>query len=170
VKNGRTKKRDVLHSETVPYIPWVPIMVYCFIFAFAVVFTVFLAFGNYVNSLLFGIVTVFLVLLWVNFSHLEFLVIEGEVEFGFGIFRKRFPRSALLSCEPYELRFRNYLGYGIRLGFDGTIAYNTRDGRGIKMVVEGSKRPYVIPVDDPPKVCALLSGGGPPDQLRGENP
>jgi len=30
------------------------------------------------------------------------------------------------------------------------------------MVVEGFKRPYVIPVDDPPKVCALLSGNGHP--------
>ncbi len=163
-----SERREIVYAETVPYTPWLPIMIHCFIVVFAVVFALFLVFGDYVSSLLFGIVTVFLVLMWMNFRHLEFLVTAGEVEFGFGVIRKRFSRSALLSCEPYELRFRNFLGYGIRLGLDGTIAYNTRNGRGIKMVVEGFKRPYVIPVDDPPKVCALLSGGGPPDQSRGE--
>lgn len=162
------ERREVVYRETVPYTPWVPIMIYGLIAVFAVVFTLFLAFGYYASSLLFGIVTVFLVLLWINFRYLEFLVTAGEVEFGFGVIKKRFSRSALLSCEPYELRFRNYLGYGIRLGFDGTIAYNTRNGRGIKMVVEGFKRPYVVPVDDPGKVCALLRGGGPQDQSRGE--
>lgn len=166
-KNG--EPGEVVYRETVPYAPWVQIMIYCMIALFAVVFAFFLVSGHFASSLLFGIVTVFLALLWMNFRHLEFLVTEGEVEFGFGVIRKRFSRSALLSCEPYELRFKNYLGYGIRLGFDGTIAYNTRNGRGIKMVVEGLKRPYVIPVDDPGKVCDLLSGGGPPDQPRGRN-
>jgi len=38
----------------------------------------------------------------------------------------------IISCEPVELKFSNYLGIGIRFGLDGTIAYNTRFGKGIK--------------------------------------
>ena len=94
----------------------------------------------------------------VNFWRLVFVVYEGEVVFGFGLARHRFPRSAIASCEPYELKFKTFLGYGIRGGLDGTVAYNTRNGPGVKLEVEGRRRPFVISVDNPPYVCELLSG------------
>lgn len=104
-------------------------------------------------------ILVLLVLTFANFWKLDFEVGEKEVSFGFGLIKKRFPRSSVVSCEPYELTFNNYLGYGIRLGKDGTVAYNTRNGKGVKIVFEGGKRPYVVSVDDPERICALLAPG-----------
>lgn len=94
----------------------------------------------------------------VNFWRLVFVVYEGEVVFGFGLARHRFPRSAIKLCEPYELKFKNYLGYGIRGGLDGTVVYNTRNGPGVKLEFEGRRRPFVVSIDNPPYVCELLSG------------
>jgi len=97
-----------------------------------------------------------LIFLVLNFGMLVFRVTDKEVEVRFGLWVRRFERSDVASCEPYELEFRNYYGYGIRPGMDGTKAYNTRSGPGIKMEVVGEKRPIVVSVDDPEKVCGLL--------------
>ena len=104
-----------------------------------------------------GIVTAIIVALLANFFRLTFLITETEIVFGFGVIKKRFARSRVSSCEPYTLKFRNYLGYGIRIGMDNTIAYNTRSGRGVKLSVDGAKRPYVISVNDPDTVCTILN-------------
>lgn len=92
------------------------------------------------------------------FNPLSFEITGDEVVFGFPVYRKRVPRSAVRSCEPCELTFGNYMGYGIRSGRDGTIAFNTRNGPGVKMELEGAKRPYVVSVDFPERICGLLSG------------
>lgn len=89
---------------------------------------------------------------------LTFRVTPDEVVFGFPFYRKRMARSALVSCEPFELRFSNYYGYGLRRGRDGSIACNTRNGPGIKMVFEGVRRPYVVSVDFPSRACEALRG------------
>jgi hypothetical protein len=109
-------------------------------------------------AVIFGLLSLIFMALLANFWRLIFVVYSGEVVFGFGLARHRLPRSAITSCEPYELKFSNYLGYGIRGGLDHTIAYNTRNGPGVKLEVEGARRPYVISLDNPPYVCELLSG------------
>lgn len=104
-----------------------------------------------------GAIAVTVAIVFVLFRRLDFEITETEVRFGFGLLRKVFPRSRIISCEPYELRFRNYLGYGIRVGFDKTMAYNTRMGRGVKIVVEGCRKPYVVSLDNADEVCSILS-------------
>lgn len=91
------------------------------------------------------------------FNPLTFEITGDEVAFGFPAYHKSFPRSALKSCEPYELTFSNYMGYGIRWGRDGTTAFNTRNGPGVKMEFEGAGKPYVVSVDFPEKICEILS-------------
>ena len=98
-----------------------------------------------------------LIVVMVNFLRLVFEVTDSEVIFGFGLIKKRFPRASLVSCELYELRFGNYMGYGIRAGLDRTVAYNTRSGPGVKLTFEGAKRPYVVSVDEPAYVCKVLA-------------
>jgi hypothetical protein len=112
--------------------------------------------GNGAKILL-GSILFLLAVTLANFWRLDFLITESGVTFGFGLIRKTFPRSDIVSCEPYDLRFSNYLGYGIRFGRDGTVAYNTRNGRGVKMTFRSAKRPYVVSVDYPGRVCELLS-------------
>ena len=115
-------------------------------------------------AIVFGLLTVVFVALLANFSRLVFEISEDEVVFGFGLVKKRFPRSSIVSCEPYELKLSNFFGYGIGAGLDRTIAYSTHNGPGVKLVVEGRRRAYVVSVDSPPYVCELLTrkepGGG----------
>jgi len=86
-----------------------------------------------------------------------FIITEDKLAFGFGFIKKTFDLSDLVSCEPYTLTFGNYYGYGIRFGRDGTIAYNTRNGPGIKLVINGVTKPYVISVKNSGYICKLLN-------------
>jgi len=109
-------------------------------------------------AVLCGVIAGILVFSLITFWRLKFIITDECVTFGFGILKKVFPRSRIISCEPYQLTLKNYLGYGIRVGvLDGTIAYNTRSGKGIKMVIDGKKRPYVVSVDNPEHVIELLN-------------
>jgi hypothetical protein len=103
-----------------------------------------------------GIVAFLLLAVLVNFWRLVFEITPTEVVFGFGFLKKRFPRQSVVYCEPYELEFSNYLGYGIRMGLDKTVAYNTRSGPGVKLAFEGVEKPYVVSVDEPAYVCKVL--------------
>lgn len=105
----------------------------------------------------FGIIAVLLAALLANFWRLVFVITESSVTFGFGMIKKTFPLSEITSCESYTLLFGNFYGYGIRMGRDRTIAYNTRNGPGIKLVVEGYNRPYVVSVNNSGYVCKLLN-------------
>jgi hypothetical protein len=109
-------------------------------------------------AVILAIVTVVIVVLYLLFDPLSFFVTADEVAFGFIGWKKVYPRSALVSCESYELTFSNCMGYGVRVGRDGTTAFNTRNGPGVKMVFDGAKRPYVVSVDEPEVVCMILEG------------
>lgn len=97
-----------------------------------------------------------LIFVFGNFYKLRIKVDEEYLEFGFGLIKKRFKRQDIISCEPYQLRFGNYLGMGIRFGFDKTIAFNTRFGRGVKIRIEGKKRAYVLTTNNPQALCGAL--------------
>lgn len=107
----------------------------------------------------FGIVGVLLLVVLAAFWKLVFIITETQVIFGFILFRKRFERAKITSCEPYELKFSNYYGYGIRIGRDRTIAYNTRNGTGVKLTIEGVERQYVVSVRNSGYICKLLGSG-----------
>ena len=91
-------------------------------------------------------------------SHLEFVITGDHVRFGFATFQTRFPRSAVRSCEPFEVTSDNYYpALGVKYGRDGTLAYAHRNGPGVKITFDGARWPYVVSVDDPEKVCEILS-------------
>ncbi len=109
------------------------------------------------TAVVFGVIAVLLLALLANFWRLMFIITEDKLAFGFGFIKKTFDLSDLVSCEPYTLTFGNYYGYGIRFGRDGTIAYNTRNGPGIKLVINGAAKPYVISVKNSGYICKLLN-------------
>ncbi len=108
------------------------------------------------DFLVFSGIDILLVAALVNFFRLTFEITESQVRFRFGIFGKRFEISRIKECMPCKISFWNYLGYGIRFGYDGSVAYNTRTGLGVKFIVDGLKRPYVVSVKDPGKVCDII--------------
>ena len=111
-------------------------------------------------AILIGVLMLAVILAMINFWRLTFEITATNVAFGFGLIVKRFPRTSIITCKPYELTFSNYMGYGIRRGVDGTTAYNTRNGPGVILTVEGEKRPYVVSVDEPAYICKVLAADG----------
>ncbi len=154
---------DVVYSEKLTYEPWLWLMILGLIALYVAVLIGAVLKGETWLVVVFAVIAVALIALMVNFRVLVFSISASEVAFGFGLVKKSFPKAEIKSCEVYTLEFRNYYGYGIRSGRDGTVAYNTRNGRGIKMVVEGRRKPYVVSVNNPEHVCKLLSRPGGPD-------
>ncbi len=97
-----------------------------------------------------------LIFILFNFYKLKISITNECLEFGFGFFKKRTKLEDVVSCEPTNIRFGQYLGMGIRFGLDGTIAYNTRFGKAVKIKIRNKKRPYVLTSDDPQRLCKAL--------------
>lgn len=157
-----TAQEEVVYREVIRFGGLLLFLLLGLVVLYAVLFAAFLVAKNRFVSIVFLILIIFMVLVFLNFWRLSFEITETRVRIRFGVLVKSVNRSDIKSCEPYELSFTNYLGYGIRYGADGTKAYNTRNGPGVKMVVDGERRPLVVSVDDPEKVCLLLAVRGEP--------
>lgn len=151
---------QVEYSERVGYTFWVPLLIVILVVLYLAIMVGGILKGNWWFAAVFGAVTVSILLLYAGFAHLEFVITTNLVLFGFPLVNKSFERSKVILCEPYELTFGNYMGYGIRLGRDGTVAYNTRNGPGIKLVLADQKRAYVVSIDGAAGACEHL--GFPP--------
>jgi hypothetical protein len=108
-------------------------------------------------------VTPFLILLvilfffiFINFRILEIKVQGRFLEFRFGIIKKKILLSDIISCEESTITLWKYGGIGIRLGMDGTVCYNTRFGKGVRIKVKNKKRDYVLTSDNPQALCQAL--------------
>lgn len=148
----------VIYHEKVKYTLLVPVLVLGLIVLYVAITVGSVVADNVLLAVIFGVAAVVIGAVFLGFRRLDFVVTAGFVEFGFPLSKRRIPRELIVSCEPYELTFGNFLGYGIRLGMDGSVAYNTRNGPGVKIVAEGYKRPYVVTVENPEKVCGIVSG------------
>ncbi len=102
-------------------------------------------------------IELFLILIFWNFRKLKIRVTDESLEFGFGIFKKRFLRKDIISCKPVEIRFgHSYFGIGIRFGWNNTILYNTRFGKAVRIKIRGHQRDFVVTTDSPQKLCSIL--------------
>ena len=151
------QEQEILYAESVSLEPWLKALILVILALYFVLFILMVIKSNVALSLAMGVLLALVIFLQWNFSRLSFEITEKEVRFGFGIFMKKYPREMVISCEPYTLKFSNYLGYGIRFGFDGTIAYNTRMGPGVKLTVEGEKRAFVLSINGVERACEILS-------------
>lgn len=120
-----------------------------------------LIFANFGLSLtdttaFFVAIELFLIIIFWNFRKLRIIVTDEFLEFGFGIFSKRFKRKEIISCKPFEVRFGDYFGIGIRWGFNNTVLYNTRFGKAVRIKVKGHQRDFVVTTDYPKKFCNVL--------------
>ena len=110
----------------------------------------------WVSHLFLPILEVFFTIIFVNFFYLRIKIDGKYLVFGFGVIRNKIPLDDIISCEETEIKFSNYLGYGIRVGRDGSIAYNIRSGKGIRLKIKGKKREYVVSTDNAGKICEIL--------------
>jgi hypothetical protein len=71
------------------------------------------------------------------------------------LFRRSFKLKDIISCKPVKISFGDYLGMGIRLGWDGSIAFNTRFGNAVRIKIK-KHRDYVLTCNNPRKLCRVL--------------
>ena len=130
------------------------------LFLIIIVFIIYahITFSNpyWVSHLFFPILEVFFTIIFVNFLYLRIKIDGKYLVFGFGMIRNKILLDKIISCEETEIKFSNHLGYGIRLGRDGSIAYIIRSGKGIRLKIKGKKREYVVSTDNADKICEIL--------------
>lgn len=97
-----------------------------------------------------------ILLILANFAFLKIEITEQELGFGYGIIKKKFKRAEVLSCEPFQIKFRDYWGYGIRYGINKTTGWITRSGAGVRIKIRDKKRDYVLSTDHADEICAFL--------------
>ncbi len=110
-----------------------------------------------VNLIVYAIGVGAIFFVWKYFRKLTIEIKDGALHFGFGLFSRKVNLSDITNCTPHELKFRVYWGYGIRFGTDGTICYNTRNGKGVRIESSKFRRPVVLSSNDPEKLCNLLN-------------
>jgi hypothetical protein len=49
-----------------------------------------------------------------------------------------------------------YWGIGVRLGMDGTICYNSRFGKGVRIKIRDKRKDYVLTSNNPQALCQAL--------------
>ncbi|MFW9804207.1 MAG: hypothetical protein ACFFFC_16220 [Candidatus Thorarchaeota archaeon] len=101
-------------------------------------------------------VTAAFILLYMNFRVLEITITDSWLDVRYGRFqRKTIPFTKMTDCEHIQISFKEYGGIGIRLGRDGTWAYNTTLGDAVKVTII-DERPFAFSTANPESVCEML--------------
>lgn len=98
-----------------------------------------------------------LFLVWILFSALRISVTAKEVHVQYGLFGPRIPVEAIESCEPCDYDWKQYGGWGIRYGRDGSVAYNMLGdgGRAVRITYKkGTKTQKLLLAAKDPEVLA----------------
>ncbi len=102
----------------------------------------------------------FILSIWALFSVLRISVSHDEVYVQYGLFGPRIPVRDIEHCEAVDYSFQQYGGWGIRYGFDGSVAYNMMGdhGRAVKIVYKKGKKSQTVLVasPDPERLAAAI--------------
>jgi len=112
-------------------------------------------------SLLVPLVAVIaLLLVWILFSALRVSVTAKEVHVQYGLFGPRIPIEAIESCEACEYDWKQYGGWGIRYGRDGSVAYNMLGdgGRAVRITYRKGKKTkkLLLAAKDPERLATAI--------------
>ncbi len=101
-----------------------------------------------------------LFLVWILFSALRISVTSKEVHVQYGLFGPRIPIEAIESCEACAYDWKQYGGWGIRYGRDGTVAYNMLGdgGRAVRISYKkGEKtKKVLLAARDPERLATAI--------------
>ena len=158
-ENNIKKNEELLYSEWVPagrFVKVVILFVFLLIMTIGIIFTALMPKELMVMGITFGGVSLFILLIYWNFRGLKITLTKNQLEIVYGIFNhKRIPLQKISKCEITKADFRTYWGIGIRLGLDGSWAYNTDFGEAVKLFFEKG-RPFVFSTRNPQKICNLV--------------
>ena len=120
-------------------------------------------FSQLTKIVLFIAAVVDLILFW-SFSQLTIKISKEYLQISFGVFKKKISFSEINDVLVQDFDFKNYFGYGIRLGKDKSIGYVARGGRGIKLKLSAKGR------SASPKLELGTRAGGKDYFFTSENP
>jgi hypothetical protein len=96
-----------------------------------------------------------LLLVFLNYRGLHIKIYDQKLSVTYGRFDKKvFLLSDIVSCKKTK-SFGRYLGVGVRVGFDGSLAYTTSFGSAVE-VTPKSGRVFVFSSKSPDKICQIL--------------
>ncbi|MBY8992258.1 MAG: hypothetical protein KGD58_16050 [Candidatus Lokiarchaeota archaeon] len=159
-------RKKTHRNEEIVYEEWVPaggvvrsvmLIVFILIISIVIIVITFMPEDLMFIGIIFGAVSLFILLLYRNFRGLRIFITRHQIEVDYGIFNhKKIPVQKITGCEETKTNFRRYGGIGIRLGWDGSWAYSTDFGEAVKIILlEG--RPFVFSTRNSQKICKLIN-------------
>ena len=150
----------VLYREWVPISKFVSISILLLIvllISIAITTAIFVP-QNRVFTLSFcGALSLFFLFMGLNYRGLLITISEEVIKVKYGLLnRKTISVDNLVSYEPTKATFNKYLGFGVRIGTDSSLAFTTSFGDSVKLVIEDSSRPFVFSSKVPQEICELL--------------
>ena len=101
------------------------------------------------QALIFAGAASFFLTILALFDRLILIGDENHLLIKFGPFKEKLELNKVISTRPVAIKpLKTYLGYGKRIGTDGSIGYITGASTGVKLDMR-EKRKYVISTNDP---------------------
>jgi hypothetical protein len=105
-------------------------------------------------ALAWAILGVLLLVFW-NYRGLQIKITDQRLSVDYGRFdKKSFLLRDIVSCKKTK-SFGRYLGVGVRVGLDGSLAYTTSFGSAVE-VTPKSGRVFVFSTKYPDKICQII--------------
>lgn len=158
-EENNQRNAEIVYEEWVPVgrvVKVAMLSVFILIISIGIITTAFIPREFMFISIIFGAVSLLILLLYWNFRGIRILMTNNQLEVKYGIFNhKEIPLQEISNCEETKASFKRYGGIGIRLGFDGSWAYNTDFGEAVKLSFK-TGRPFVFSTRNPQKICNLV--------------
>lgn len=160
VKENNLKKNDeIIYTEWVPlgkFAKFLILFVSIFIFSLGITLSAFVHKELVFVGIVLGVVSLLIFLMYWNYRGLKITLTSDKLEVAYGIFNhKEFPLKKITKCDITKTNFRTYGGIGIRIGLDGSRAYNTDFGEAVRLTFQENK-PFAFSTRNPQKICNLI--------------
>jgi len=159
---------DILDMENIDYSEWVPAGtlvkgLFAMVTSIVVVVTFavfFFSQGLFIEDILGAslawVVLAFLLLIFWNYRGLQIKISDKRLTVEYGRFdKKSFLLKEIVSCKKTK-SFGRYLGVGVRIGLDGSMAYTTSFASAVEVTPKVG-RVFVFSSSAPNRICEIIN-------------
>ena len=102
------------------------------------------------------VILAFLLLVFYNYRGIQIKISDERLSVEYGRFdKKSFLLNEIVSCKKTKA-FGRYLGVGVRVGLDGSMAYTTSFAPAVE-VIPRAGRVFVFSSNAPDRVCEIIN-------------
>ena len=158
-ENKLQNNNEKVYTEWVPLGKFVKVLILfvcLLILSLSIIISAFIHRELVFMGIILGVVSLFIILMYLNYRGLKITLTSNKLEVAYGIFNhKEILLKKITRCDITKAYFSTYGGVGIRLGSDGSWAYNTDFGEAVKLTFQNG-RPFVFSTKNPQKICNLI--------------